>query len=371
MSKINRISKLAFALHSWLGLVSGIFLLLLGLSGSALVFLEEIDHTINADLLRVQPEGTPLPLDTLYRKIGREHPHLAGMAWLNPEAKAEQAYEFRLYQNDGKLSTYDLGLISLNPYSGKVLREGNLKDLNPGIMHWLFQFHWSFQLGIPGLLLATVFGITMLLSIVTGLIIYRKFVWKVLLFGVKIKWDNWRTISSGLHRIVGVWALLFNVIIFFTGFWMNKFAMEPAYWQKQTLSSPANTLSSQSIDVMLLTAKKSMPDLIPNNVYLPTQPDKNFRVSGTVKHQSAFFYQGNSISIDPVSGQVLSTERLAEKGIWEKVEATFFPLHVGNFGGLPIKILYVIIGLLPGLLSCTGALLWWRKVKNQYRYKFS
>ena len=368
MSRKKNMSRLAFAVHSWLGLISGIFLLLIGLSGSGLVFLKEIDHAVNAELLQVSPTGNRFSIDELYRKIGTEHPHLAGIAWLNPDDAKTEAYEFRLYQNDGKISTYDLGLISINPYSGEILREGNLKDLNSGIMPWITQFHWSLQLGIPGLLMATVFGITMLLSTITGLIIYRKQVWKVLTFRARLKWNNWRTVSSGLHRVVGVWALLFNVIIFFTGFWMNKFSFDPAYWKRQIIATPLNTLSSQNIDQMLKTARKELPGLILKRVYLPTQPGKDFQISGTLKNQSAFFYNGNSVSINPSTGETTAVDLFADKTFWEKVEATFFPLHVGNFGGIPVKILYVIIGLLPGLLSITGALLWWRKRKGLRDY---
>lgn len=368
MRKVNLTRVLAFSLHSWLGLISGVFLLLLGLSGSALVFLKETDHFINADLLHVNPTGQPMPLDTIYRKIGRQHPNLTGIAWLNPSAAKEEAYEFRLYQNDGKISTYDLGMMSINPYSGRILRDGNLKDFNPSFMNWVLQFHWSFQLGLPGLLLATLFGITMLLSTLTGLVIYRKYIWKVFSFQVKIKWTNWRTISSDLHRIVGVWALFFNVVIFFTGFWMNKFSFDPSYWKKQTVSAPANVLADQSADQMFQTARNAMPDLIPQNIYLPTQAEKSFRLSGPLKDQSPFFYSGNTVSINPVTGKVSTMERLTDKDIWEKAEATFFPLHVGNFGGIPVKVLYMIIGLLPGLLSITGALLWWRKVKKRYNW---
>jgi uncharacterized iron-regulated membrane protein len=364
MSRTNYTRKLAFSLHSWLGLISGVFLLLLGLSGSALVFFKEIDHKINQDLLHVKPIGKIISSDSIYRKVGDSHPNLAGIAWLNPDAGTDEAYEFRLYQNDGKISTYDLGMITMNPYSGKILREGNLRDLNTGLMQWIVQFHWSFQLGLPGLLLATIFGLTMLLSTLTGLIIYRKFVWKVLLFKVKFKWNNWRTISSSLHRIVGVWALLFNLIIFFTGFWMNKFSMDMQYWKKQTVVSPATTMPLQSLDSMMANAKEKLPNLNIKNVYWPTQPGKNFRIRGSIEGEPTIFENGNSVSVDPVTGKIIAIDLIAEKDLWEKLEATFFSLHVGNFGGLPVKILYVIIGLLPGLLSITGALLWWRRAKN-------
>lgn len=119
MRKINFTRVLIFSLHSWLGLISGIFLLLLGLSGSALVFLKEIDQMINTELLHVSPAGQALPLDTIYRSIGQQQPNLTGIAWLNPNATTEEAYDFRLYQNDGKISTYDLGMMSIDPDSGK------------------------------------------------------------------------------------------------------------------------------------------------------------------------------------------------------------------------------------------------------------
>ena len=365
MNRKNSISKWAMSIHGWLGMVTGIFLLMMGLSGSMIVFLKETDHSLNAELLHVKQQGEKLSLDVLYRQTAKDHPNLTRIAWLNPNAAANEAYEFRLYQNDGKISTYDLGMVNLNPYTGKVLRQGNLTSLSPGLMHWMYQFHWSFQLGLPGLLLATVFGLTMLLSILSGFTIYRKYIWRVLTFRTAISFKNWRTISSGLHRSVGVWALVFNVLIFFTGFWMNKFSMDKHYWRKQTVANEPSVLSTQSIDSMLLIAKKEMPDLIISNISFPTQPGKDFSIRGTVQGQSAFFENGNSVSVDPVTGKVTEVERLAEKSFLEKAEATFMPLHTGTFGGIATRVLYVIVGLLPGLLSVTGALLWWRRVRKR------
>lgn len=354
-------SRLLFRIHSYFGLITGIFLLLLGLSGSALVFMEELDEWLNQDLLTVQAQAKPLPLDSLYQKITQRYPRLDGLAWINPSARANEAYNFRLYTTDGKLHTYDLELITLNPYTAEVLREGRYDQFQSGIMQWLFQFHFSFHLGAPGAALTAIFGLSMLVSILTGLIVYRKFFWKALTFRVKIKWKNWRTASSDLHRVVGVWALLFNAIIFFTGFWMNLFALDSTYWKAEMQAPRVNIRIEQSFDDMWTKAQKAMPELRPTYVYFPTQADRNFNIIGKKPGDWALFGASNAVIVDPKKRAIIAISTL-DKATWsEKLEAVVFPLHVGSFGGLPIRILYVLIGLSPGLLSITGFMLWWRR----------
>lgn len=369
MGKSNFKRKL-FRLHSWLGLVTGIFLVLLGLSGSALVFRPELDTFFNRDLLTVAAPPNAWRVQALsrcYDQIARKYPNLDGIAWLNPDAGPTDAYDFRIYFNDARLLTYDLGLISFDPYTGQVLREGPASDFTPSLLDWLFQFHFSFQLGIPGAALTAVFGITMLLSLLTGAVIYRKMLWRVLTFRVRINRKNWRTISSDLHRIVGVWSLLFNAVIFFTGFWMNLFAFQSKTWQNEVVPTRANTLMAVSPDQMYRQALAAMPDLEPTYVYLPTQPMRKFEVRGYLKGQNKLFGSGSSVKVDQQTGRIAQLNRFSEKTALEQIEATFHPLHVGNFGGVIVKILYVIIGLTPGLLAITGFMLWWRRTGKPAR----
>lgn len=350
-----------YALHKWFGLITGIFLLLLGLSGSILVFKEELEEWSYGSLTNVTPQDKPLPLDSLYKIVAQKYPDLDGMAWINPKAPANHSYQFRLYLNDARLISYDLGALNINQYTGEILRHGRSDDLEVGWIEWIFQFHFSFHLGMPGAALTAIFGLTMLISIITGIVVYRKFIWKVLTFKVKIKTKNWRTLSSDLHRVVGVWSLLLNVIVFFTGFWMNLFAFEAETWQKETIPTPKNTLVKASLDKMYAESLQKMPDLVPSYVYFPTQPDKKFNVRGNLKDQNPMFAGGNVVRFDANTGEFLSTGRFEDLAFWDKVEALFFPLHVGNYGGVIVKILYVILGLTPGLLAITGFMLWWRR----------
>ncbi|MCF2487621.1 PepSY domain-containing protein [Dyadobacter sp. CY347] len=362
--KKTKYTRSLFKLHSWLGLVTGIFLILLGLSGSILVFKTELDQFANRNLLHVSPTGPHVPKDALmhcYETITNRYPNLDGIAWLNPEAGPGDAYDFRIYFNDARLMTYDLALISFNPYTNAILREGPASQFMPSFIEWLFQFHFSFQLGIPGAALTAIFGITMLLSVLTGAIVYRKMIWRVLSFQISINRKNWRTISSDLHRIVGVWSLVFNAIIFFTGFWMNLFAFEPKTWEKEILSARLNKTMTVSADQMLRAAKNALPDLDPTYVYLPTQPERKFEVRGYGQGQWKLWGALNSVRIDQYTGELVKVSTLADKSVGERIEATFHPLHVGSFGGLPVRIFYVLIGLTPGVLSVTGFLLWWRR----------
>jgi LPXTG-motif cell wall-anchored protein len=76
------------------------------------------------------------------------------------------------------------------------------------------------------------------------------------------------------------------------------------------------------------------------------------------------FAGGNSVQFDGQTGQFLSQTTFQDLSLWQQVKATFYPLHIGNFGGVVLKALYIIIGLTPGLLSITGFLLWRRRKRK-------
>lgn len=363
-----KLNRQLFRIHSWLGLINGFFLILLGLSGSALVFRKEIDDWANKELLAIQQQQKRLPLDYFYKDIAKRYPAIDGIAWINPDDAPDKAYNFRLYLNDARITSYDLGLITYDPFTGKILREGELQNLTPSIIEWIYQYHFSIQVGIPGAAFVALLGICMIISIITGLIIYKKHVIQVLIFRIKINRKSWRTITSDLHRIVGVWALFFNIIIAFTGFWLNLFAFEPEVWSNEMIPTKPNALAKQSLDSLYQQAFLQMPDLTPQYVYFPTQPSKKFFVRGAVKDEAAIWAGSNSIHFNPQTGELISIYRIADESLLNKIESTFYSLHIGSYGGITIKVIYIIIGLAPGFLSITGFLLWRRRRR---RHKLS
>ncbi|MEG4325971.1 PepSY-associated TM helix domain-containing protein, partial [Microcoleus sp. herbarium5] len=66
--------KLAFKLHLYLGLVVGIFLAVIALTGSLLVFGPEIERFFNPQLLQVIPQGERIPLENVLHIVEKAYP---------------------------------------------------------------------------------------------------------------------------------------------------------------------------------------------------------------------------------------------------------------------------------------------------------
>ena len=53
----------------------------------------------------------------------------------------------------------------------------------------------------------------------------------------------------------------------------------------------------------------------------------------------------------------------------EGILLVFIDLHFGRFGGLSIRILWVILGLLPAALFLTGFIVWWKRMRQKRPYE--
>ena len=116
--------------------------------------------------------------------------------------------------------------VFLHPQTGEILKtRGGSDDVQHNFMSWLSEFHSSFHAGKTGEWLLGFFAIVFLLSIITGIILYRKNIMAVLLF----KRAVWK--KNNLHQIIGTWALLFNLMIGVTGFWMQRYVFKKEFYQ--------------------------------------------------------------------------------------------------------------------------------------------
>ena len=96
----------------------------------------------------------------------------------------------------------------------------------------LLRFHWSFGLGesgYAGAVVALLVALCVLGAVITGAVVYRKHLLKVLLFRERIAWQGGRRTVASLHRVLGVWAWLFLVVLFGTGAYLNYIAVSGSF----------------------------------------------------------------------------------------------------------------------------------------------
>lgn len=363
---IRSFTKWAFKAHGWLGLAAGIFFLLFGLTGSVLMFRSEIEHQVNAGLHHLPVGKKTVPVDKIYRDLVVRYPNLKKIVLHDFPVDSRDSYEFMLYKNQQEKTAGYLYFVFVDPYTGRILKEGSYSAIDASFMRWLYQFHYSLQLGMPGKLFSGFIGLVMLLSLLTGIVIYRKHFWDALLLRGVLNFKNQRTAVSSLHRVIGVWAMVFNAILFFTGFWMNLDFFQPAGWK---ISPPfINQSAAANMDSIIAQASR-VRDFTPIAVTMPTVAGQPVIVRGKFAQTSWFLLQGKSsdITYDQISAKQTGQSRIESKTFSKRLEWQIYQLHIGSFGGLFIKIFYMLIGLTPGFLSITGAVLWLKRKNKVHR----
>ena len=127
-----------FALHRWLGLVSGIFLLLIGLSGAILVFKNPIERGLNPALFDIGPRGDRLSLDSAYSIVYRNYGSGFVSCSLDLPAGPGDVYEFTLTKAQESYTRSDLYIVTIHPYSGAIVREGYCNAISTSVSFIVF-----------------------------------------------------------------------------------------------------------------------------------------------------------------------------------------------------------------------------------------
>lgn len=132
-----------FALHSWLGLLSGVLLLLVALSGVLLLFMDELDPVFYKAHFYTKDRGVRLPYDSLYTRIVKAHPDAQNIYFRGlDEVKPDQNVLFSYGINKDGDEDYIGGAI--NPYTGEIVsRRSEREKLSENFFGWMLRFHFQ------------------------------------------------------------------------------------------------------------------------------------------------------------------------------------------------------------------------------------
>lgn len=341
-------AKRIYQIHKWSGLIAGFFILLLGLTGSILVFHEELDaleYRKEWTVVNNQPVSIDRALKTVIEKFPAWDVRLQRFS-LDPT----NTLIFQLRRPDARL------VIFVHPSHGNIIKVLDQKDSK---VYWILKLHYSLHSGIIGESLIFLVGLIFILSLVTGLIVYRKALLDILTFKTRFLKKRKRSLVSSLHRYVGVWALVFNLLIVLTGTVISFEIVRSGLKSRSAITPlPITPKIDISVDKILKVLHTKQPNFNPAYIRFPTLSGLPIVIAGKVTSEALLYSKFyNTVNVNPVSGEVSPLQ------ITRSLSSLVRGIHFIEYGNLWIKLFFCLVGISGPVLSITGFLLWKWKMK--------
>ncbi|MEH2286250.1 PepSY-associated TM helix domain-containing protein [Nostoc sp.] len=170
----KNLRNFVFALHCYIGLGVGLIAIIVGLTGSLLVFQSEIsDFQRHKQIGTITPQGEMLPIEVVVNTVKKSYTNPMPSLTEYMCRQNQIRYKFpQEIEDDGNSDVY------LNQYSGKVLRVDNaLKpSLGDRILNSFTPLHFGTFGGLPTRILYVFVGLAPLILFITGFVMwqYRK-----------------------------------------------------------------------------------------------------------------------------------------------------------------------------------------------------
>lgn len=226
---------------------------------------------------------------------------------------------------------------------------------------------------MPGELLGSLIALLVLISLVSGLVVYWPHVRKVA-FGLLRRGRGPRLRQLDLHNFIGTLALGWALVVSLTGFLLGFGTLATGIWThnlfanvpKQTTGIPIDARRPPiDIDAVVATIGQAVPPgwRVGGIMF----PDTNY---STPRHYTALVVGASGLEqrlfrvvlVDAASGKV---DSLTEMPGYMKAIMLSQPLHFGDYGGLPLKILWTLCTWLTLFITANGAWLWWDRRRRR------
>lgn len=365
----KRLKKIYWKVHHWVGLYAGLWIGLLSLTGAIAVFIPEIDRFIikkSYDAISVPYSGEHPEFAHSLAELTARFPDYQSLSIHLPQTEEEVVRVEMVHaerQGGGRYEYFIDG--GRDVILGKRLQQNSLANYLRQMHVRLFEHNWGRQLvGIA--------GIGLFLVSLTGLLIYGNFMKRQKWPQVRKKM-NLRIQMADWHKVIGISALAFNMVIAITGAWLG---LQPWLMKWLDISIPnqhriAETLSPEEDrktniqwDKLFMSIDRYFPELKPARLDLSTNGAASILVSGNVQGQ-VYERNTNILMLSKTDFRPLFRYNPNEQPFSHQLYYVQEALHFGDFGGWGVKILYAILGLSSGVLSISGFIVYlFRKNKK-------
>jgi len=365
-------NKIAYLIHSATGLWLTLMLTVVLVTGTITVFAVEIDWLLHPEL-RVEPGETRINPGALYDNVKKAYPN-AGIDTLETGAMLEHraASAFMTVKGGGFRMAW------IDQFDGSI--NGDTPFVTLG--RFIDIMHTTLFLPVIGRAFVNFFGVMMLISVVTGLMTYKKF-WKYFLR--KPRFDkNSRTWLGDLHRLTALWSVWFLIIIGFTGAWWfyeNPLVHsanaphivaerpEPPTLTTEELNrlgpeTPVPLTGAEIVDIV----NAEFPDMKILRLSAPSNAAQPFTVRGD-RGEILVMGGANTVYVNPYTGEIMGTRMSEDWTFGQRFDAATAPLHFGTWAkqgtaDFLVKLIWFIGGAISSFLAISGLLIYYQRTKE-------
>jgi uncharacterized iron-regulated membrane protein len=357
--------------HKWTSLVCTAFLLLFCLTGLPLIFKDEL-----RDLLSEQPAHAVLPadtpridLDTVVAGARQRHPgHVAWVVFVNDD---EPEVTVSLLPSPSASPAQARRLI-FDARTGVLLREIEPEATRqPDFFDVMLTLHRDLFSGLPGQLFLAAIGVMFVASLISGVVLYGPFMRK-LIFGTVRRRGSARLRWLDLHNLLGIVTVAWALVVGATGI-MNELS-KPLFqiFQRTDMLAVLQAWRGQAepaahelapIQGAFALVERALPGRVPITIVFP-----NDRIGSP--HHYLIWTKGRS----PLTGRLFTPALVdARTGSLTTVLALPWylralqvsrPLHFGDYGGLPLKLIWALLDVVTIAVLASGLYLWFARRRS-------
>ena len=374
--------------HLYLGLFAGAILAVVGLTGSILVFFEELQEILNAEqiVISAPPESQRnlLPLDEIIASAETVKPKGSKFYSIyyprEPEFAYKLQYRVRAPEQDNNGSGY---YIFVNPYSAKVT----------GVQFWYFadgkrywgipfvsfimQLHYCLLLGDMGEMAVGILAALSIISVLSGLILWWPLTGKFKQALTFKRHASAVRINFDLHKTVGFYLTIVLLPVLFSGVYFNlpdRVNVVLKQLSPITRDNPWSGLGKTQYKSKPQPGQKPAPYAAieaavqsgyPSgklwHLYAPKDEAGVYVLQKRDADDLSLFIGYRDFVIDQYSGEILASYHSGTGNNGDVFLDWQWPLHSGQAFGWTGRILVFLSGLACPLLFVTGVIRWLQK----------
>ncbi len=364
MSELKSIKRW-FWWHRWSSLICTLFLLMLCLTGLPLIFTEELTHALSDDPpYTVLPNNTPLKnFNELSKTAHQLYPgHAISSIYLDEHEPQVWLSMIPNIKDDPKFTH----TIQFDARTGAIRKDNPAENVAPKtFMDIMFELHVDMFMELPGELFLGFMGLLFVISIISGVVLYGPFM-KKLDFGEIRAHRSSRLKWLDLHNLLGIATTVWLLVVGATGVFNDLSTPLFGLWQMTDVKTMLDSYKGKTtpgtaelspIQESFEVAQKALPTMKVVSIVYPGN------IYGSPYHY-LFWAQGNTpltsrlyspILVDARSGKL---DKVLEMPFYLRALEVSRPLHFGDYGGMPLKVLWALFDVVAIVVLISGVYLW-------------